>query len=140
MWCCPVNALGVYQKYIREKMTQEKICPFCTLSTDSIIDSSKYGVVIRHSRPATPGHTMIIPKRHVGSFFELFPDEHVDLMKLFDRAKQDVFAEFSAQSYFIGINFGEGAWRTVPHLHIHLIPRYDGYREDPRAGVQSEKC
>ena len=86
----------------------------------------------------TPGHTMIIPKRHVGSFFNLLPDERDDLMKLFDRTKQDVFKEFAAQAYFINVNLGEGAWRTVPHLHIHLIPTYDGYHDDPRAGIRWE--
>ncbi len=81
---------------------------------------------------------MIIPKRHVGSFFNLFPDERDDLMKLFDRTKQDVFKEFAAQAYFISVNLGEGAWCSVPHLHTHLIPTYDGYRDDPRAGIRWE--
>jgi diadenosine tetraphosphate (Ap4A) HIT family hydrolase len=117
-------------------MTQEKLGPFCTLPTERIIDISEYGVLIRDGYPISPGHTLIIPKRHVGSFFDLFPDERDDLLKLLDRAKKGVDIEFAPQGFNIGINDGEVAGQTVPHLHIHLIPRYQGDRADPRGGVR----
>ena len=117
-------------------MSNEKPCPFCTLPRARIIDSSPYGLVIRDGYPISPGHTLIIPKRHIGSFFELEPDEQTDLLRLLRRAKAAVENEFKPQGYNIGINDGPTAGQTIPHLHIHLIPRYQGDRADPRGGVR----
>lgn len=117
-------------------MSSEKPCPFCTLPQARIIDSSPYGLVIRDGYPISPGHTLIIPRRHIGSFFELEPDEQTDLLGLLRRAKAAVENEFKPQGYNIGINDGPTAGQTIPHLHIHLIPRYQGDRADPRGGVR----
>jgi len=101
-----------------------------------VIDSSPLGLVVRDAFPISPGHTLIIPKRHVGSFFELEADERAELLALLDKAKVVADEEFSPQGYNIGINDGAAAGQTVPHLHIHLIPRYQGDRPDPRGGVR----
>jgi diadenosine tetraphosphate (Ap4A) HIT family hydrolase len=101
-----------------------------------VIDSSPLGLVIRDGFPISPGHTLIIPKRHVGSFFELEADERAELLALLDKAKAVADKEFNPQGYNIGINEGAAAGQTVPHLHIHLIPRYQGDRADPRGGVR----
>jgi len=111
-------------------------CPFCTLPQARIIDTSSYGLVVRDAFPISPGHTLIIPKRHVGSFFDLSSDEREDLMSLLGTAKANVEAEFKPDGYNIGINDGPVAGQTVPHLHIHLIPRYKGDMPDPRGGVR----
>jgi diadenosine tetraphosphate (Ap4A) HIT family hydrolase len=111
-------------------------CPFCTLPTTRIIDSSEHGHVIRDAYPISPGHTLIIPKRHVRSFFDLTADERLDLLSLLDKAKAGIDHEFRPDAYNVGINDGPAAGQTVPHLHVHLIPRYDGDREDPRGGVR----
>lgn len=113
-----------------------KPCPFCTLPSSRIIDASDLGVVVRDAYPISPGHTLVIPKRHIGSFFDLHPQERDQLLALLDRAKSKLTAEVSPQGYNIGINDGPAAGQTVPHLHIHLIPRYAGDRPDPRGGVR----
>ena len=77
-----------------------------------------------------------LPKRHLDSFFNLSAAEKVDLMILLDTAKDQVEKEFSPASYNIGINDGPAAGQTIPHLHIHLIPRYNGDVPDPRGGVR----
>ena len=117
-------------------MPEVKLCPFCNLPTDRILESSTYGLLIRDGFPISPGHTLIIPRRHVGSFFDLFPDERNDLMSLVDQAKKELDRQYSPQGYNLGINDGAAAGQTGPHLHIHLIPRYQGDREDPRGGVR----
>ena len=117
-------------------MVQTKPCPFCTLPGSRIIDSNPFGLVIRDGYPISPGHTLVIPKRHVGSFFELNPEEASDLMSLLRRAKTVLEMEFKPEGYNIGINDGAAAGQTVPHLHIHLIPRYQGDMPDPRGGVR----
>ena len=113
-----------------------KTCPFCSLLQSRVIDSSPLGLVIRDAFPISPGHTLIIPKRHVGSFFDLEADERAELLALLCQAKVVADKEFSPQGYNIGINDGAAAGQTVPHLHLHLIPRFEGDLPDPRGGVR----
>jgi diadenosine tetraphosphate (Ap4A) HIT family hydrolase len=84
----------------------------------------------------SPGHTLLIPKRHTGSFFDLSEQERSGLLALLDRAKLVLDEEFQPQGYNIGVNDGAAAGQTVPHLHVHLIPRFDGDLPDPRGGVR----
>jgi len=111
-------------------------CPFCSLPQERIVDSNSSGVVIRDGFPVSHGHTLIVSHRHVGSFFELTVDERGDLMILLENAKKVIDFELQPAGYNIGINDGVSAGRTVPHLHIHLIPRYLGDCADPRGGVR----
>jgi diadenosine tetraphosphate (Ap4A) HIT family hydrolase len=111
-------------------------CPFCTLPQERIILQSDLALVIRDGFPISPGHTLIIPKRHVGSFFEVTAEERDSLLHLLDEAKAALDAKFHPAGYNIGINDGAPAGQTVPHLHIHLIPRYSGDTLDPRGGVR----
>jgi diadenosine tetraphosphate (Ap4A) HIT family hydrolase len=111
-------------------------CPFCTLPPARLIATSAHAVVIRDGYPVSPGHTLVIPRRHVGSFFELSPDERDALLALLDQARTTLHAEYAPDGYNIGINDGPVAGQTVPHLHVHLIPRYRGDQPDPRGGVR----
>ena len=117
-------------------MQAHKPCPFCTLPKERVIDSNHHGMVIRDGFPISPGHTLVIPNRHIGSFFELSPEERQSLLDLLDAAKLVLDSELKPDGYNIGINDGPSAGQTVPHLHIHLIPRYNGDQTDPRGGVR----
>jgi diadenosine tetraphosphate (Ap4A) HIT family hydrolase len=111
-------------------------CPFCSLPPERILLTSAHGIVIRDGFPISPGHTLVIPRRHVDSFFNLTAEERVDLLGLLDQAKAGIEKEFKPETYNVGINDGPAAGQTVPHLHIHLIPRYTGDVPDPRGGVR----
>ena len=111
-------------------------CPFCTLDPSRILIENGLGRVIRDGFPVSPGHTLIIPKRHVGSFFEVTAEERDSLLRLLDEAKTALDTEFHPAGYNIGINDGPSAGQTVSHLHIHLIPRYAGDCPDPRGGIR----
>jgi diadenosine tetraphosphate (Ap4A) HIT family hydrolase len=114
----------------------DKPCPFCSLESDRIISESDYTITIRDGFPVSEGHTLIVPKRHVQSFFELQAIEKAAILQALDEAKEALDKEFSPDGYNIGINDGEAAGQTVMHLHVHLIPRYKGDSEDPRGGVR----
>ena len=114
----------------------DKTCPFCSLPTDRIIAESDYTLTIRDGFPVSEGHTLIIPKRHVQSFFELQANEREVILQALDEAKEALDKEFSPDGYNIGINDGEAAGQTVMHLHVHLIPRYEGDTPDPRGGIR----
>ncbi len=111
-------------------------CPFCTLPAERIVAESRMGFVIRDAYPISPGHTLVIPRRHIASFFELETDEHDGLMDLLEQAKTALDLELRPDAYNIGINDGKDAGQTIAHLHIHLIPRYHGDQPDPRGGVR----
>lgn len=113
-----------------------KPCPFCTLSPERIIDFNDLALVIRDGYPVSPGHTLVIPKRHIGSWFEITQAEQQALLDLLAKAKAVLETEFKPDGYNIGINDGPTAGQTVPHLHMHLIPRYKGDQEDPRGGLR----
>lgn len=111
-------------------------CPFCALPSERIVGANDHALWIRDGFPISPGHSLVIPKRHIRSFFETTEEERQSLLLLLDEAKQAADTEFNPDGYNIGINDGPAAGQTVPHLHIHLIPRYTGDLEDPRGGVR----
>lgn len=114
----------------------EKSCPFCALPPERILGQNKDALWIRDGFPVSAGHSLVIPKRHIGSFFETSPQERAALLELLDQAQEAAGAEFHPDGFNIGINDGAAAGQTVPHLHIHLIPRFLGDQSDPRGGVR----
>ena len=111
-------------------------CAFCDLPKERIKIESDLFIVFRDGFPISKGHTLIIPKRHIPSFFDLTSEEFQALQPILKQAKQNIDDEFIPQSYNIGINDGEHAGQTIKHLHIHLIPRYKGDQENPKGGIR----
>ncbi len=111
-------------------------CPFCALPPERILLSNPVGWVIRDAFPVSPGHTLVIPRRHVASFFDLADNERNALMALLTQAQACIATELAPAGYNVGINDGAAAGQTVAHLHIHLIPRFEGDLTDPRGGVR----
>ena len=92
--------------------------------------------VIRDGFPVSDGHCLIVPKRVFANYFDATQDEMDGLQQLLISTKQLLDEEFSPDGYNVGINCGEHAGQTVPHVHIHLIPRYRGDMDNPRGGVR----
>lgn len=90
----------------------------------------------RDSYPASPGHTVIIPRRHIASFFDLTPEEVAACMGLIKEEKKRIDEEFNPDGYNIGVNVGPAAGQSIFHVHIHIIPRYKGDVENPQGGVR----
>lgn len=117
-------------------MESECQCPFCVIEAARVRYDDGRMIVIRDGYPITPGHSLIIPKRHVGSWFGLSEEELVPMHDAIRWARDDVEAEFGPDGYNLGVNDGAAAGQTVAHLHVHLIPRYEGDCDDPRGGVR----
>lgn len=111
-------------------------CPFCSLPADRILYATDHFKVIRDGFPVSPGHTLIMPHRHVGSLFQLDAVEFAALWPVLQWVRENIAGEFAPDDVNIGINDGPAAGQTVPHLHVHVIPRYRGDRADPRGGVR----
>lgn len=90
----------------------------------------------RDSFAVSPGHTLVIPRRHVASFFELAPEEVQACMDLICEEKKLLDEEFQPDGYNIGVNIGASAGQSIFHVHIHVIPRYTGDVENPQGGVR----
>jgi len=111
-------------------------CPFCTLPLGRISEGNHSAVCIDDAYPVSLGHSLLIPRRHVPSLFDLTREERTDIFDLLDRVHARIQAEHNPDGFNVGINDGAAAGQTVMHLHVHLIPRYDGDRPDPRGGVR----
>jgi len=111
-------------------------CVFCTLPTERIQGENEHGVWILDAHPVSPGHSLIIPKRHVESLFDATQSEREAMLALLAEAREYVIKDHSPSGYNIGINEGSAAGQAVPHLHVHLIPRYAGDTEQPRGGIR----
>ena len=82
------------------------------------------------------GHLLFMTKRHVKDFFETNLQERQAIFELVDKAKKLIDEEFHPTGYNIGMNCGVSAGQSVMHVHVHLIPRYDGDVANPRGGIR----
>ena len=120
-----------------EPEVESDSCPFCGFQKTEIIDSGELAVTVKDKHPVTPLHSLIIPKRHISSYFDLGEAEVNACNLLLERQKDIIQKKDSSVTGFnIGINDGDTAGQTVMHCHIHLIPRRKGDMDDPRGGVR----
>jgi len=112
-------------------------CLFCDIPTERVIADNELAYAIRDGFPVTPMHTLVIPKRHVDTYFDLREDEVLACNRLIRELRAAISAEDATVDAFnIGMNAGESAGQTIFHCHIHLIPRRKGDVENPRGGVR----
>ncbi len=112
-------------------------CPFCKLSRRAeIICETASCVAFYDGYPVSSGHALIIPKRHVASYFDLTNHEREAMNVVLQYVKQKVDERFHPDGYNVGINIGKYAGQSVFHCHMHLIPRYKGDVPNPKGGVR----
>jgi diadenosine tetraphosphate (Ap4A) HIT family hydrolase len=111
-------------------------CPFCNLKTDKCCLGTPALRAFRDSFPVSKGHTLIVPRRHVASLFDLDQSEQAAIWAAVSMVRQLLQNEFKPDGFNIGVNDGIAAGQTVPHAHLHVIPRYAGDVADPRGGVR----
>lgn len=126
-----------YQHYVHLNKGKEEVSPFFG---DEEPKNQKGEIAtvfaIEDKFPVSKGHTLIIPKRKISNYFELSFQEQSACWYLLNLVKKDLVKNFSPAGFNIGININEAAGQTVPHSHIHIIPRYEGDVESPRGGVR----
>jgi len=110
------------------------VCPFC--ATEGLVLANEHALARWDANPVTPGHLHVTTRRHVADFFETGDDERRAMLDLLQLARDLLQREHHPDGFNIGVNIGEPAGQTVPHVHIHLIPRYRGDTPRPRGGVR----
>ena len=118
---------------------RETTCPFCTRQKGRPIPlENELCFGIKDGYPVTDLHMLVVPKRHVSDFFELYEPEKHACVRLLDEAKRRAKAQDPTIAGFnVGINVGEAAGQTIHHCHVHLIPRRTGDVEQPLGGVRN---
>lgn len=116
--------------------TNQAACPFCSPDNPGVVMVNDHAIALYDGYPVTPGHALIIPRRHIASLFEATVEEQAALLELLTEMRKLLLGEHMPDGFNIGINDGIAAGQTVMHMHIHLIPRYAGDTADPRGGVR----
>jgi diadenosine tetraphosphate (Ap4A) HIT family hydrolase len=110
-------------------------CPFCHVGS-RVVAENELAAALLDREPASKGHTLVIPKRHCASFFELTDAEVAACFALLRAEREKLCAEHRPDGFNVGINDGAAAGQSIEHTHLHLIPRYRGDHPDPRGGVR----
>lgn len=115
-------------------------CVFCNIGKaidkDRILFETNEWIAIYDGYPVSPGHTLLIPKEHHETYFDL-PDRLKDSLEFkLEQVKKLLDEKFHPNGYNVGFNCGEAAGQTIMHFHLHIIPRYNGDCDNPRGGVR----
>ncbi|MEK7667892.1 MAG: HIT family protein [Gemmatimonadota bacterium] len=112
-------------------------CPFCRrLASSDVTEANAHAVAFADGYPVAPGHTLVVPRRHVASVFDLAAEEYAALWALVAAVRARLAVSAGADGFTIGVNDGVAAGQTVGHAHVHVIPRRAGDVSDPRGGVR----
>jgi diadenosine tetraphosphate (Ap4A) HIT family hydrolase len=109
-------------------------CPFCKASEEVLRNDLAFAIYDR--APVTPGHVLIIPRRHVADWFDTTPQEKTAMLALLEQSRILLRHERRPDGFNFGVNCGEVAGQSIFHVHMHLIPRYRGDMNDPLGGVR----
>ncbi len=113
------------------------MCVFCDIIKNKQYQyENELAVGFADSFPVSDGHTLVVPKRHAETFFDLTSEEISAMKKLADQIKSNLNEKYKPDGYNIGFNCGEFAGQSVFHCHMHIIPRYKGDIEKPRGGIR----
>ncbi len=136
---CKNDSYEIYEyKHYNQVMQMPFDCPFCNVEKErKIIVESALAFAIFDKFPVSEGHALIIPKRHVSNYFDLSFKEQSACWLMVNKVKNIISEQFKVNDFNIGINIGTLAGQTVPHVHIHIIPRYNGDVDNPVGGVRN---
>ena len=120
--------------------------PFLAIPRDRWLASNHLAFAVFDRFPVSPGHTLVIPHRHVAQWWDATRDEQVAMLDLVDHVRGLLLDDAERgrllpevprpDGFNVGFNAGDAAGQTVPHLHVHVIPRFHGDMVDPRGGVR----
>ena len=100
--------------------------PFFDVPSSEHLAGNASAFAIPDAYPVSPGHALVISRRLIPTWWDATPEEQVDLLALVAEVKRIVHERHRPDGYNVGFNAGAAAGQTVPHLHIHVIPRYGG--------------
>ena len=115
-------------------MADSAVCELCT-PVDVLLEN-ELAYVRFDSNSLSRGHVLVIPKRHVASFFDMTTAEQSAVLSLLTEAQRLIQRDHSPDGYNIGVNVGKAGGQSRMHVHVHLIPRFAGDVADPSGGIR----
>jgi len=109
-------------------------CELC--DPGAVLSQNALAYVRLDNHSLSPGHVIVVPRRHVADFFDMTADEQAAVLELLREARRLVGSQHSPDGYNVGVNIGEAAGQSRMHVHVHLIPRYRGDVANPKGGVR----
>ncbi len=111
-------------------------CPFCNPIPGRVILENELAYALWDVNPVSRGHTLIIPFRHVPSFFDTTPEERAAIMEIVVAHRSRLDTRYNPAGYNLGVNVGQAAGQLIMHVHFHLIPRYTGDSHGQGSGLR----
>jgi diadenosine tetraphosphate (Ap4A) HIT family hydrolase len=111
-------------------------CPFCKPDPERIVSRNDHAYVQPDINPVSRGHMLIIPFRHVSSFFDTTREEQDAILDLILGVRETLDTRYHPSGFNIGVNVGQAAGQAIMHVHFHLIPRYTGDARGERSGLR----
>lgn len=111
------------------------MCPFCSPAGELLAESHLV-LAFEDAYPVSQGHALVVPRRHVKTYFDCTPEEKTALWALVDQVCDITARRRCPHGFNVGFNVGTAAGQTVFHAHIHVIPRYLNDVPDPTGGVR----
>ena len=125
-----------FAKWEEKLQTRKPNCIFC--KEEKTLFKNELALAFYDKFPVTKFHTLIIPKRHVETFFDLIPAEKNHCFDLIDKVKEKLLQKDKTISGFnVGFNAGKDSGQTIMHCHIHVIPRRKGDVSEPTGGIRN---
>ena len=109
-------------------------CELCTPA--DVVAENALAYVRRDNHALSKGHVLVVPKRHVAGFFDMTAAEQAAVLELLNEAQRRIQKQDAPDGYNIGVNIGKAAGQSRMHVHVHLIPRYQGDVPDPAGGIR----
>lgn len=117
-------------------MTSDR-CPFCDTSRSHVLHEGNLVKAILDGFPVSPGHALVITRRHVPTWFDASREEQNEMLETIQQVRRILDEQFAPAGFNIGWNVGAAAGQTIFHLHLHVIPRYVGDVTDPTGGIRN---
>lgn len=111
-------------------------CVFCRPQREILVQNER-AIAVFDKFPVSPGHSLVLPRRHVASIWELDAEEYAQCFALVRELKPLLDARFHPEGYNVGVNQGEAGGQSVWHVHVHVIPRFKGDNPDPLGGIRN---
>ena len=114
--------------------TDSADCELCV--AHDVVAENSLAYVRYDNNSLSRGHVLVVPKRHVASFFDMTADEQAAVLSLLNHAQRLIQNRHAPDGYNIGVNIGKAGGQSRMHVHVHLIPRYAGDVPNPQGGIR----
>jgi len=118
---------------------KEEDCIFCKEPETEVLCENRLARAFFDKFPVNEGHVLITPKRHVVTYFDATIEELSAINDLVFKVKGILDERYNPVGYNIGVNVNYAGGQTIFHLHVHVIPRYDGDVVEPKGGIRNIK-